>query len=88
MARMVFFVAAALMLAGTSVRAEPVLKVVTTTAHIADVAAAVGGDRVTVESLLGPGVDPHLYKPTPPAACILKRSSTTRSNRFRKKIRS
>ena len=64
MARMVFFVAAALMLAGTSVRADPVLKVVTTTAHIADVAAAVGGDRVTVESLLGPGVDPHLYKPT------------------------
>jgi manganese/zinc/iron transport system substrate-binding protein len=45
-------------------RAEPVLNVVTTTAHLADIAAAVGGERIAVESLLGPGVDPHLYKPT------------------------
>jgi manganese/zinc/iron transport system substrate-binding protein len=39
------------------------LAVVTTTAHLADLARQVGGDRVKVESLLGEGVDPHLYKP-------------------------
>ena len=40
------------------------LQVVTTTAHVADAAKRVGGDRVAVENLLGEGVDPHLYKPT------------------------
>lgn len=64
MTRIVLFVAAALTFLGAPARAEPVLNVVTTTAHLADVATAVGGDRVKVESLLGPGVDPHLYKPT------------------------
>lgn len=39
------------------------LNVVTTTAHLADVASLVGGERVQAESLFGPGVDPHLYKP-------------------------
>jgi manganese/zinc/iron transport system substrate-binding protein len=29
---------------------------------IADIAARIGGDRVAVEALMGPGVDPHLYK--------------------------
>jgi manganese/zinc/iron transport system substrate-binding protein len=38
------------------------LRVVTTTGMIADIAANVGGDRVEVTSLMGPGVDPHLYK--------------------------
>lgn len=58
------FLIAALALSGAPARAEPVLKVVTTTAHLTDIAAAVGGKRIAVESLLGPGVDPHLYKPT------------------------
>ncbi len=31
---------------------------------IADVAAKIGGERVQVATLVGPGVDPHLYKPT------------------------
>ena len=38
------------------------IKVVTTTGMIADIVQNVGGDRVNVESLMGPGVDPHLYK--------------------------
>ncbi|HVL73188.1 MAG TPA: zinc ABC transporter substrate-binding protein [Beijerinckiaceae bacterium] len=42
----------------------PKLKVVTTTAMLADAVRAIGGDRVAVESLMGEGVDPHLYKPT------------------------
>ena len=38
------------------------LKVVTTTTIIADVVRNLAGDLVEVEALMGPGVDPHLYK--------------------------
>jgi manganese/zinc/iron transport system substrate-binding protein len=38
------------------------LRVVATIGMITDVAQRVGGDRVVVEGLMGPGVDPHLYK--------------------------
>ena len=40
------------------------LNVVTTTGMIADVVKNVGKDSVTVTALMGPGVDPHLYKAT------------------------
>ena len=40
------------------------IKVVTTTGMIADAARNVGGARVEVTALMGPGVDPHLYKAT------------------------
>ncbi|MGQ0678465.1 MAG: metal ABC transporter solute-binding protein, Zn/Mn family [Actinomycetota bacterium] len=38
------------------------LRVVATTGMIGDAAQQVGGDLVQVSSLMGPGVDPHLYK--------------------------
>jgi manganese/zinc/iron transport system substrate-binding protein len=38
------------------------VRVTTTIGMIADVARVVGGDRVAVTALMGPGVDPHLYK--------------------------
>ena len=38
------------------------LKVVATTGMIADTAARIVGDHGTVTGLMGPGVDPHLYK--------------------------
>ena len=38
------------------------IRVVTTVGMIADAAGRVGGDRVEVEGLMGPGIDPHLYK--------------------------
>lgn len=38
------------------------LNVVTTVGMIADVAENVGGGHVRVTALMGPGVDPHLYK--------------------------
>jgi manganese/zinc/iron transport system substrate-binding protein len=38
------------------------VRVVATIGMIADVAARIGGDRVEVQGLMGPGVDPHLYK--------------------------
>lgn len=55
------------------VRAEPV-KVVVTTGMLADVVRQIGGDRVEVGQLMGPGVDPHLYKPTAEDAATLGRA--------------
>jgi len=37
---------------------------VATTGMVADAVREVGGDRVEVVALMGPGVDPHLYRPT------------------------
>ncbi|RSK28275.1 manganese transporter [Bacillus sp. HMF5848] len=39
-----------------------VLEVTVTIGQIADVVANVGGEHVKVNSLMGPGVDPHLYQ--------------------------
>lgn len=38
--------------------------VVATTGMIGDMAGIIGGGHVQVESLMGPGIDPHLYKPS------------------------
>ena len=38
------------------------IRVVTTTGMITDIVQIVGGDRVAVKGLMGPGVDPHAYK--------------------------
>lgn len=43
---------------------EKQLKIVTTIAQIGEPLAVIGGDRVTVESLMGPAVDPHVYNAT------------------------
>jgi len=40
------------------------VKVVATTGMVADLARNIGQDSVIVEALMGPGVDPHLYKAT------------------------
>ena len=45
-------------------RAAP-LSVVTTTGMIADTTSEIGGTRVVVRALMGEGIDPHLYKPSP-----------------------
>ena len=42
---------------------EP-LRIVATTGMIADTVREVAGERAEVIGLVGPGVDPHLYKPT------------------------
>lgn len=45
--------------------AEPESRVaVTTTGMVADIVKRIGGSRLSVEELIGSGVDPHLYKPT------------------------
>ncbi len=40
------------------------LRVVATTGMVADLVRMVGGSRADVTALMGPGIDPHLYKPT------------------------
>jgi manganese/zinc/iron transport system substrate-binding protein len=44
---------------------KPPVQVVCTTTIVADVAQRVGGDRVSVQTLMGAGVDPHKYLPLP-----------------------
>lgn len=54
-----------LALTGCGPDAPPDLRprVVATTAMIGDVVGVLAGDVLAVETLLGPGVDPHLYRP-------------------------
>ncbi len=40
------------------------IRVTTTVTMVGDLVRQVGGDRVEVQGLMGPGVDPHLYKAT------------------------
>lgn len=49
---------------GTSTDDQKKGIVVTTTGQIADAIKVISGDHLTVTSLMGPGVDPHLYKAT------------------------
>jgi manganese/zinc/iron transport system substrate-binding protein len=48
--------------AGSKPRREGPLRIVATTSIIADTARRVAGDHARIEALMGPGVDPHLYK--------------------------
>ncbi|MGJ9457359.1 metal ABC transporter solute-binding protein, Zn/Mn family [Oceanobacillus sp. CF4.6] len=49
---------------GTSDSKDDKIKILTTIAQIGEPLSVIGGDRVEVESLMGPSVDPHLYSPT------------------------
>jgi manganese/zinc/iron transport system substrate-binding protein len=57
-----FLVLVLLFPSGQAFAAEKKIKITTTVTMVADLARNVGGDRVEVEALMGPGVDPHLYK--------------------------
>jgi len=54
--------------------AEAKIRAAATTGMVADLVKQVGGDRVEVTQLMGPGVDPHLYKPTSKDASNLAKS--------------
>ena len=45
-----------------SIKREGTIKVVTTTAMIGDLVENIAGENVEILSLMGTGVDPHLYK--------------------------
>lgn len=47
---------------GEAARGDGRIRVTATTGMVADTARRVGGERVAVSALMGPGVDPHLYK--------------------------
>ena len=38
------------------------IKVVTTIGMITDLVQEIGGEKVSVQGLMGPGIDPHLYR--------------------------
>ena len=61
-----YLIVSSLLLAGCGgdpqAGAEGPLRVVTTTGIIADVAQRIAGPHARVEALMGPGIDPHLYK--------------------------
>ncbi len=41
---------------------EDKINIVATTTMLTDLSAVIGGERVTVNGLMGPGIDPHLYQ--------------------------
>ena len=53
------------LLAALPARAQDTLRVVASMSVIADMTRAVGGDRVTVTTLVGPDGDAHVYQPRP-----------------------
>jgi manganese/zinc/iron transport system substrate-binding protein len=69
-----FFFALIALWPGLTVAASPPLQIVATTGMIADLVRQTGGERVEVHQLMGPGVDPHLYKPTARDASRLARA--------------
>jgi manganese/zinc/iron transport system substrate-binding protein len=65
--RIILFLAASIFSACTAQQDEANnegIYVVTTTGMIEDAVKNIGGDYVRVDALMGPGIDPHLYKAT------------------------
>lgn len=58
----------------TATPGTPVLRAAATTTMVADLVRLVGGDRIEVTGLMGPGVDPHLYKATASDVITLQRA--------------
>jgi manganese/zinc/iron transport system substrate-binding protein len=49
--------------------------IVCTTGMIGDVVDHIAGKKCTIKTIMGPGVDPHLYKPTPDDIQLLQNAS-------------
>ena len=50
------------------------LNIVATIGMVADLVSVVGGDNVSVTGLMGPGVDPHLYKASAGDVALLSKA--------------
>ena len=59
---------------------ESPTRVVATTGMIGDLVQRIGGEDVSVDVLVGPGVDPHLYKPTRSDMAKLRRADLILAN--------
>jgi len=70
---------AALLVAGPA-GAQEKIKVVATFSILADLVKNVGGDRIEVASLVGPGGDAHVYSPTPADAKTLAAATVVFAN--------
>lgn len=71
--KMLLSVALPLLIAASTVSAQAeTLKVVASFTVLADVVSNVGGDHVSVSSLVGPNGDPHEFEPSPTDAKKLK----------------
>ncbi len=64
MKRVIFFVFSSIFILACTNSGEisDKLKIVTTTTMITDLVENIGGDKISVQGLMGSGVDPHLYK--------------------------
>lgn len=59
------FILGSFLLACHGSPANATMPVAATTTMVADLVAEIGGENVSVTGLMGPGVDPHLYKASP-----------------------
>src|SRR5688500_13629025 len=69
----ILWAVAAAFLLNVSAHAKKI-SVAATTGMVADLVKSIGGDRVEVATLMGPGVDPHLYKATASDVSKLQRA--------------
>lgn len=74
--------AAIALLLSPSVRAEttPPVKTVASFSILGDLVQQVGGDRVVVDVLVGPGSDAHVFQPTPSQARLVGQAQIVFSN--------
>jgi ABC-type Zn uptake system ZnuABC Zn-binding protein ZnuA len=56
------------------------LNVVTTTSMIGDVVSQIGGEYITLSSVIGVGQDPHTYEPVPADIALLEQADVIFSN--------
>jgi zinc/manganese transport system substrate-binding protein len=60
--------------AASGTQAQERLRVVATFSILGDMVSRVGGDRIEVKTLVGPGGDAHVYQPTPADAAELAKA--------------
>ncbi len=75
-ARLGLLLAAVLLLlpVATTAQAQERLRIVATFSILGDMVKRVGGERVEVKTLVGPGGDAHVYQPTPADAAELSKA--------------
>lgn len=78
--RRILLAAAALLLSVNIASAQEKLKTVATFSILADFVKQVGGDRVSVQALVGPNGDAHVYQPSPGDAKTLSEARVVFTN--------